>query len=114
MKQATQPYQTYPTEQQADSRHKGASLSKNKAGHSRPALHDAEIPLLTVMPSEISKEHSVLAISKQSIGNIGSIANIGNIPLLNLSDDPNPNKFKKTKQKTTKREKTLEAAKESQ
>jgi hypothetical protein len=119
MKLANQPYQTYPVEMQSESRQKGISLNKSKNGQSKPSLlHDADIPLLPVMPLEFAQsvgreqqqQNSVLAISKQSV------ANIGNIPLLNLSDDINPaaSKAKKAKQKTTKREKTLEGIKDSQ
>lgn len=102
MKLASQPYQTYPVELQSESRQKGISLNRSKAGQSRPNLHDADIPLLPLMPPLPLAEQpvqSVLAISKQSIANIGSI------PLLNLSDDANPvaSKARKAKQKTTKR-----------
>jgi len=62
---------------------------------------------MSAMPIEYSsnstvQQNGVLVSSKQSQQNIGSI------PLLDLSDDPGmANKFKKNKQKTTKREKTL-------
>jgi hypothetical protein len=104
MKLASQPYQTYPVELQSDSRQKGISLNKSKAAQSRPNLFDADIPLLPLMPdAPLLAQNSVLATSKQSV------ANIGNIPLLNLNDDANPaaSKARKAKQKTTKREKTL-------
>lgn len=114
MKLANQPYQTYPADTQSDSRQKGVSLSKGKGGQSRPNLHDGDIPLMPLLsldPPLTRDQHqqhsSVLAISKQSV------ANIGNIPLLNLNDEANPalSKAKKAKQKTTKREKTLETIK---
>ncbi len=103
MKLASQPYQTYPVELQNDSRQKGISLNKSKAAQSRPNLFEADIPLLPLMPDPPLPHNSVLATSKQSV------ANIGNIPLLNLNEDANPaaSKARKAKQKTTKREKTL-------
>ena len=115
MKQAVQPYQTYPVEMQNQSRQKGISLNKSKAGQSKAYIvNDGDMPLMPALPFQYEKngqsgfkesqpQGSVLAMSKQSIQNIGSI------PLLSLSEDSNPvmAKAKKGKQKTTKREKTL-------
>lgn len=110
MKQASQPYQTYPVELQSESRQKGISLNKQKTGQSKTNLHyEADIPLMSILPTDIlqpvykEQQQSVLAMSKQSI------QNIGNIPLLSLNEETNPvlSKAKKAKQKTTKREKTL-------
>ena len=102
MKLASQPYQTYPVELQNESRQKGISLNKSKAAQSRPNLFEADIPLLPLIP-DVPTQNVVLATSKQSV------ANIGNIPLLNLNEYTNPavSKARKAKQKTTKREKTL-------
>jgi hypothetical protein len=107
MKSANQPYQTYPVEQQNESRQKGISLNKSKAGQSKSNLMlDGDIPLMQILPLEngqlsniIGQQSNVMVNSKQSL------QNLGNIPLLNLNDDSNPamSKAKKAKQKTTKR-----------
>lgn len=78
MKLASQPYQTYPVELQNESRQKGISLNKSKAAQSRPNLFEADIPLLPLLP-DVPTQNAVLSTSKQSV------ANIGNIPLLNLN-----------------------------
>jgi hypothetical protein len=88
MKQANQPYQTYPVEMQNESRQKGISLNKAK-GQSKPILfNEGDIPLMPLLPLEYAsagkepqtlQQGSVLAMSKQSM------QNIGNIPLLSLS-----------------------------
>jgi hypothetical protein len=107
MKSAVQPYQTYPVEQQNESRQKGISLNKSKTGQSKSNLMlDGDIPLMQILPLEngqlsniIGQQSNVMVNSKQSL------QNLGNIPLLNLNDDNNPalSKAKKAKQKTTKR-----------
>lgn len=105
MKQATQPYQTYPNESHHDSRAKALEPQRPR-GHSKPALLvDGDIPLLPVMQQEDTGSSSFQG--QGLVGNSkinGSGFNSGSIPLLDLSEDHNSLLALKTKKgKKTKR-----------
>lgn len=86
MKQAAQPYLTYPNENYQDSRAKPVQPSRNR-GNSKPTiLIDGDIPLLPVMPQDNTAPASFqsgqgLANSKSNVSGFNS----GAIPLLDLS-----------------------------
>ncbi len=96
MKNANQPYQTYPNESHPESRVKNG---KNK--NSKPNPIDGDIPLLSLLTDVADNTPPPLASSKAYAS--GSI-NHGAIPLLDLSEEQGTSTFgvksKKGKQKT--------------
>ena len=107
MKQAGQPYQTYPNESHHDSRARG---NKNR-GNSKPNIViEGDIPLLPVMPADSnafasfqggsSINQGILSNSKSKVNVVSS----GAIPLLDLSEEQHTFHAAKSKKgKKTKR-----------
>ena len=102
MKQANQPYQTYPNENHQDSRARGPHNMNRNRGNSKPSiLIDGDIPLLPVMPPDNTApsafhgnpNQGVLSSSKSKVNVVSS----GAIPLLDLSEEQHGVQAAKTK-----------------
>jgi hypothetical protein len=100
MKNANQPYQTYPID--SESRVRGVQQSRHR-GSSKPHLtFDGDIPLLPVMPADNTSSSAfhggiVQGILANSKSKVNTIVSSGAIPLLDLSEEQQMGHGAKTK-----------------